>query len=207
MADWRRWFSNEPRGLLGKLLFEVAIIFIGVTAAFAVDQYRQDAGDTRYREQTIAALIPTLDDLLRHNQVFEAEVAGKLAAFDAAIARHEQPTLPYFREANSERPPTRIWDGLVATGASRALAPRLLYKLALFYTRQESNGERYVRYNDFTESRVFAMGRDQSEAWDASGRLRPEYAAWVDRLRDLRAVNTNLTNQARELRAELLARH
>ena len=92
-------------------------------------------------------------------------VAGKLAAFDAPIARHEQPALPYFREANAERPPTRIWDGLVATGASRALAPQLLYKLALFYTRQESNGERYVRYNDFTESRVFAMGPDQSEAW------------------------------------------
>lgn len=95
----------------------------------------------------------------------------------------------------------------MATGASRARAPQLLYELALFYTRQESNGERYVRYNDFTESRVFAMGPDQSEAWDAAGRLRPEYAAWVHRLRDLQTVNANLTNQARELHAELLARH
>ena len=70
MVDWRRWFSSEPRGLLGKLLFEVAIIFIGVTAAFAVDRYREHAADTRYREQTIAALIPTRDDLLRHNRIF-----------------------------------------------------------------------------------------------------------------------------------------
>lgn len=206
-ANWRGWLSDEPRGLVGKLVFEVAIIFIGVTAAFAVDQYRQDAADERYREQTIAALIPTLDDLLRHNRIFEGDVAGKLAAFDAALARQERPALPYFREVNSERPPVRIWDGIVATGAPRAFDPKLLYKLALFYTRQESNGERYIRYNDFTESRVFAMGADQRAAYDASGKLRPEFAAWVDRLRDLRTVNANLTKQARELRAELLARH
>lgn len=55
-------------------------------------------GRERYREQTIVALIPTRDDLLRHNRIFEVDVAGKLAAFDAPIARHEQPALPYFQE-------------------------------------------------------------------------------------------------------------
>lgn len=206
-ADWRRWLSDEPRGLLGKLLFEFAIVFVGVTAAFAVDNYRQDSAENAYREQIIQALIPTLDDVLRHNRKFDALVDSKLAAFDAAVARGERWPLPYYREDRSERPPVRAWDGIVATGAARALDPALLFKLAQFYTRQESAGERYIRYDDFTESRVFAMGADQGAAWDGPGRLKPEFAAWIDRLRDLKQLNAHLTKQSLELRAELRARH
>lgn len=206
-GNWRSWLSEEPSGLIGKLLFEVAIIFVGVTAAFAVDNYRQNSAENAYREQIIQALIPTLNDVLRHNRKFDALVDDKLAAFDAALVRGERLPLPYYREDRSERPPVRAWDGIVATGASRALDPALLFKLAQFYTRQESAGERYIRYNDFTESRVFAMGADQNAAWDGAGRLKPEFAAWIDRLRDLKELNGHLTKQSLELRAELLARH
>lgn len=207
MVGWRRWLSDEPRGLYGKLLFEFIVVFVGVTAAFAVDNYRQNAADTRYREQVIAALIPTLDDVLRHNRQFDAQVGRRLAAFDAAVARGERPALPDYQERWSERPPVRAWDGIVATGVSRALDSAMLFKLARFYTRQESTGERYIRYNDFTESRVLAMGADQSAAWDGPGRLKPEFAAWIDRLRDLKMANAELTRDALELRAQLLARH
>ncbi len=62
VGTWRGFLNEESKGLPGKLLFQFTIIFIGMTAAFAVDQYRQDRADRAYREQTIAALIPTLDD-------------------------------------------------------------------------------------------------------------------------------------------------
>ena len=140
----------------------------------------------------VAALRATLDNLNEHNVEFNAEVLPKLAAFDKAIAAGGQPMLPVFRGQNSERPPTR------------AIEPRLFFELALFYTRQESLGERYVRYNDFTEQRVFTTGPDPSAFYDAaSNRLKPEFAAYVDRLRDLQASNLTLTRQAIELRAKL----
>lgn len=209
MRKWsaavREWLGRR-HSLIGRIFFETVIVFIGVTAAFGLEAMRRQSEEETYRRSMIAALAPTLDDLVAHNEAFRREVSGKLATFDAAIARHQQPPIPVYRERDSERPPVRAWDGVVSTGAAKALEPRLFFSLSLFYTRQESYGERYLRYNDFTEQRVFTLGADHSAAYDpASGRLKPEFAAHVDRLRDLLVVNQSLTAQARELKAALVA--
>jgi hypothetical protein len=197
---------ERNRPLIGKLVFEVVIVFIGVTAAFALESARQDRQEAAYRKQMIAALIPILDDTIRHNQQFESSVDQKLRAFDRALALGEHPSLPVYREPGSERPPTRVWDGIVSTGAAKALDPRLFFDLARYYTRLDSFGERYIRYNDFTEQRVFALGADQAAIYDEkTGRLKPEYAAYVDRLRDLEKVAKELDRLAADLKARLEA--
>ena len=130
----------------------------------------------------------------------------KIAAFDAALARGEQPKLPIYREPGGERPPSRAWDGIVATGVSKALPPELYYELSRFYTRQESFGERYVRYAQMTEQQILSLGPEQRGIYDpASGELKPEYAAYVDRLRDLVTLDKVLEVQAHELRVRLRA--
>jgi hypothetical protein len=192
---------REP---IGKFLFEVVIVFIGVTAAFALESARQDRQETAYRKQMIAALIPILDDTIRHNQQFEASVDRKLSTFDRALARGEHPNLPVYREPGSERPPTRLWDGIVSTGAAKALDPKLFFDLARYYTRLDSFGERYIRYNDFTEQRVFPLGKGQAGIYDRqTGHLKPEYAAYVDRLRDLDEVAKELDGLAADLKTRL----
>jgi len=194
--------------LIGKLLFEVVIIFIGVTAAFALEAARQERADAAYRNGMIAALIPTINDFERHSDQFQKEAGAKIAAFDAALARGEQPKLPIYRERGGERPPSRAWDGIVATGVSKALPPDLYYELSRFYTRQESFGERYVRYAQMTEQQILPLGPDQQGIYDPkSGKLKPEYAAYVDRLRDLIELDQFVAVQARELRAQLGALH
>lgn len=191
------------RGLLGKLLFEIVIVFVGVTAAFAMESLRRDREEAGYRSSILAALVPTLDDVLRHNAEFERDVQSRVSAFDTAITRHQQPALPIYREANSERPPVRIWDSVVATGAARALKPDLLFRLSMFYNRQDSFGERYVRYATYTEHDILPLGDARSAIYDATGKLRPEFAAYVDRLRDLLDASRKLTAQAKGLRVEL----
>jgi len=199
----RPWFDRN-RALIGKFVFELVVVFVGVTAAFAMEDLRQRADEAEYRQSMISALVPTLDNVVSHSTEFERVVGGKLAAFDAALARGERPALPIYRESNSERPPVRAWDGIVATGAAKALDPDLFFELTIFYTRQESFGERYVRYNAFTEERVFTLGPDPAALYDSqTGRLKPEFAAHVDRLRDLRQINATLTGQAAALRDEL----
>ena len=194
------------RPLIGKLLFEIVIIFIGVTAAFALEAARQDREEAAYRNGMIAALIPTFNDLERHTRMFTKETGSKIAAFDAALARGEKPKLPIYREPGGERPPSRAWDGIVATGVSKALPPELYYELSRFYTRQESVGERYVRYAQVTEQQILSLGPEQRGIYDpASGRLKPEYAAYVDRLRDLIAATKKINPQAREMKAKVQA--
>lgn len=194
------------RALIGKIALEFVIVFVGVTAAFALEGVRRDREERAYRSSIIAALVPTLDDALRHGREFEGEAQAKLTAFDAAIARRERPALPIYREFHAERPPVRVWDSVIATGAARALPPDLLFRLARFYNRQESFGERYVRYATYTEERIRPLGPDRAAIYDASGNLRPEYAAYVDQLRALLAASRLLTPQVRALRAELAGR-
>lgn len=191
------------RSLIGRFVFELVIIFVGVSAAFAVESMRQRSADTEYRDQMIGALIPTLDNLLRHDALMRQEINGKLRAFEAARARGERPPIPVYREQGSERPPTRAWDGIVANGAARSLDPALYFDLALLYSRQESFGERYLRYNDFTERRVFTLRFGQADAYDADGGLKPEFAAHIDRMRDLLMAAEQFDDQASDLRARL----
>lgn len=200
----RRWFGDN-RALVGRFLFELVVVFVGVTAAFAMEGARRDHEETEYRRGMIAALVPTLDNVLRHNDGFDREVSAKLAAFDAARARGERPALPIFREENSERPPVRAWDGVVETGAARALDPALFFDLNLFYTRQESFGEQYIRYTEFAEQRIYTLGPNPAVLYDEAGALRPEFAAHLDTLRRLRRMNDVLTVQAVDLRDRLAA--
>ena len=195
---------SQKRAIIGKFAFELVVVFIGVTAAFVLENWRERAAEAKYHASMIAALRPTLDDVIRHNTAFDADVLPKLAAFDAAVATGAEPALPIFREMNSERPPTRVWDGLVASGAAKAIEPTLFFKFALFYTRQESFGERYIRYNNFTEQHVYPLGHDPSVFYDpVSRKLKPEFAAYVDTLRDLEQFNVKITQQAVELRDQL----
>ena len=196
---------SARRNLVGKLLFEIVIIFIGVTAAFALESARQDRQDSEYRRSMIAALIPTLDDLIRHNRQFESTVDARIATFDADLASGRHPLLPVYREPGGERPPTRAWDGIVATGVSKALPPDLFFDLSLFYTRQESFGERYDRSAEMTEHEVLPLGPRQQGIYEPGGALKPRFAAYVDRLRDLSASAKRLDPQANDLKVKLAA--
>lgn len=161
------------------------IIFVGVTAAFALENYRQTREEASYRHQMVSALRASLDDWSGHGTDVDRETAAMLRNFDAARKRGEAAPLPIYRESGGERPPTRAWDGIVATGAARALDPALFFRLARFYSRADSFGDRYLRYNIFTESEVLPYVGDTERFYDQGGRLRPRYAAYVDRLRDL----------------------
>lgn len=195
---------DRHRSLIGRFIFEIVIVFIGVTAAFALEAARQDRQDAQYRQSMLGALGETLKDTIDHNRLFESEVDKQLADFDGSLARGEHPKLPIYRESGSERPPTRLWDGVVSTGAAKALDPDLFYQLAILYTRLDSFGEKYIRYNDFTEQHVLPLGPAQLGVYDqATGRLKPEYAAYVDRLRDLEKLAKELDAKAATLKIRL----
>ncbi|MEO7366019.1 MAG: hypothetical protein ABIW03_06845 [Sphingomicrobium sp.] len=194
------------RELIGRLLFEIVIIFIGVTAAFALEAARQERSDADYRDSMIAAMVPTFDDMQRHNRIFITESAAKIEAFDRDLAAGKRPLLPIYREGGAERPPMRACDGIVASGVSKSLPPELYFELSQFYNRQDSLGQRYVRYAEMTERDIFPLGPDQAGIYDPStGKLKPQYAAYVDRLRDLLAATRQLDPQARAMKAKVQA--
>lgn len=151
----------------------------------------------------VGELRASMDDFATHGGDIDSHIATLLSNFDEARREGKTPPLPVYRESGGERPPTRPWDGIVATGAARSLDPKLFFRLAVFYSRADSFGERYLRYNMFTEERVLPYVSTPAVFYDERGRLKPEYGAYVDRLRDLEREMHALVVEAAKLSGSL----
>ena len=199
---WLRTNYREHRALFGKFAFELVVVFIGVTAAFALENWRQDSEEAHYRQTVVVAVSQTFRNVGTHGRDISRQISEKLRAFDNGLARGEQPQLPVYRESGGEGPPTQIWDGLMSTGAVKALQPDMVWRIAAFYNELNSVGDRYRRYNAITEARVFGLDHDQAEAWE-DGRLKPEFRAYLAQLRELGIANDSVNRHADILRHDL----
>lgn len=195
-------FLRRRRALIGRFAFELIVVFVGVTAAFALENARQDSEEAAYRETVVAALGQTFGNVGTHGRGISTRIELELAAFDAAVARGEQPRLPVYREEGGEGPPTQIWDGLMSTGALRALEPDMVWRLAAMYNELDSVGDRYRRYNAVTESRVFGLDPNHAGAWEGRA-LKPEVRAYVAQLRELGVANDRVNGNAQTLKRDL----
>jgi hypothetical protein len=94
---------------------------------------------------------------------------------------------PFFREPNAERPPSAVWDAAVTSGAFTYLRPDLYFQLARLYNHIRSIGDRYQRYNAFTEARIMPALRAPDAFYDPATRaLHGDFAGHVGRLAELR---------------------
>lgn len=202
-SSWLGKHVARYRTVLGKFAFELIIIFFGVTAAFELENLHEARQDASYRQAMVGALRASLSDYATHGVDIDRNIIALLRDFDEKRQQGETPPLPVYRESGGERPPTRAWDGIVATGAARSLEPGLFFRFSRFYGRADSFGDRYLRYNAFTEERVLPYMDDRRAFYDAQGKLKLEYAAYVDRLRDIRREGHALVVEAAELRDSL----
>lgn len=197
-SSWLRRHVVQHRTLIGEFAFELIIVFVGVTAAFALENYRQAREDAAYQRAMVGELRASMADFATHGAGIDRHITTLLNDFDEARKQGKTPSVPIYRESGGERPPTRPWDGIVATGAARSLDPKLFFRLAVFYSRADSFGDRYLRYNTFTEDRVLPYLNDPTVFYEG-GHLKPEYSAYVDRLHDLKREMHALVVEAAEL--------
>jgi hypothetical protein len=202
-SSWLGRHVARHRTLLGEFAFELIIVFVGVTGAFALENFREAREEAAYRKRMVAALRASLDDWSLHGREINQQVTGMLRNFDEGRAKGDEPALPVYRETGGERPPTKAWDGIIATGAARSLDPDLFFRLARFYSRADSVGDRYQRYNSFSEERVLPYASDKAVFYGRDGKLKPEFAAYVDRLRDIRREEEAIVVEAGNLRDAL----
>lgn len=201
----RQWDFARYGPTLSKIALELFIVFIGVSAAFAVENYRDAREQNERREVVYRALDRELKQMAEtHGPVLQRQMTEQLAAWDAAIARGEKPLPPTFRIHDAERPPTGVWDAAVATGTIELIEPELMFELARFYTRAETAGDLYQRYSAAAQV-YFWPHLDEGPAafWEPDGDLRFEIKAHVQRLRDFRELQGKQVRRAIVLREEL----
>ena len=181
---------------------EVFAVVLGVFLGLQATQWAEQREERAYRAHMVEALGQALDDLAVHSSEIEREIEERLAAFETERAQGRRVPPPVYREPGGERPPTRAWDAVVATGVARAIEPELLFRLALLFSRADSFGERYLRYNEVSERDVLPHLDDPAHFY-VGGDLRPEFAAYVERLRDLAVAARAMSAEAARLQVEL----
>lgn len=181
---------------------EVFAVVLGVFLGLQATQWAEQREERAYRAHMVEALGQALDDLAVHSSEIEREIEERLAAFETARAQGRRVPPPVYREPGGERPPTRAWDAVVATGVARAIEPELLFRLALLFSRADSFGERYLRYNEVSERDVLPHLDDPAHFY-VGGDLRPDIAAYVERLRDLAVAARAMSAEAARLQVEL----
>jgi hypothetical protein len=184
--------------------FELVVTFAGVLAAFAVENWRDARGRSERARQVYAALSQEVRNFAAAAPPLADTIRKSLDAFSAARARGERPPPPvYYVAAGSERIPTEVWEATRTGGGLELIDPPLFFRTAQFYNRVNSISDRYARYVAYTEAEVLPRLATPDAFYERSGALRPEFATYVDRLRDVHTLLAARVPDARRLVVEL----
>jgi hypothetical protein len=201
----RTHYLLPSRELLAKVALELFIVFVGVSAAFEVDNYRASRAEGIKRHAVYQALDRELSQMAEtRGPLFQREMTQQLEAWDQAVARGQKPLPPSFRLTGADRPPTGVWNAAVASGSIELIDPQLFYELARFYNRADSAGNYYQRYSEGAQTFIWPYLRQgPSQFWKSDGKPTPEVLATVQRLRDFWERQGRLDREAQQLRAKL----
>ncbi len=166
---------------LGFLFLELVVVFVGVLAAFFVEDYRDRSAERHRAEQIAGALYQDLQDFEITTNVFVVEYESQFSAFDSAVTAGSQPAVPFFFIPGSEKAPQGVWEASMSAGVIDLLDPVLVFDLSYFYSEIDGMGERTMRYGEFAERSVLPLLlSDTTRFYDIeSGELKPEFAAYA----------------------------
>jgi hypothetical protein len=164
---------------------ELVIIFVGVTAAFIVEGYRQDRSQAEELRQATAGILTEL----RRYQVRSVEhadsIAVRLERWSVADSDGTRSVPGYYRIPGGSHPPTAAWDAAVSSGVASLFDPELRLALGYFYTDFLGIHDNYVRRLVFIEREVLPRVDEGPDAfYDIDGRIRPEFLVEMSLLAD-----------------------
>ncbi len=194
----RRALSFLRKRDWGGMTFELLVVALGVLLGIQASNWNDARHDRQRGRQAVAALQADLKDSIAGETKAIAVVNRGLAEFDAARMRGERPPPFYFILPGSFHAPDTVWDATLQSGLADLVPTDLLFDLGFYYSERNGIGDRYAHYATFVEDEIMPrLKGGPGSFYDSNGRLKPEFAANMDRLRDWRsylAVSVNTEN-------------
>ena len=139
------------RSRLGWLAGQLFVIFLGVSAAFVLENYRETLSQREELHQAVAGIITELEHY-ETRSVQYADAFNTASERWAAADREGRRAVPgYYRIPGAPHPPSAAWNTAVTSGIARMLEPKLRVQLGYFYNEFVGIHDNYDRYNQFTE--------------------------------------------------------
>jgi len=196
------------RSHLGWLAGQLLVIFLGVTAAFIVENYRENLSQREELRQAVAGLVSDLERYEVRGVQFADGFDSAIAKWKAADEKGERAVPGYYRIPGASHPPIAAWTTTVNSGIARMLEPTLRRDLGYYYNEFVGVHDKYDRHNQFTEREILprlATGPDAFYGPD--GKLLPIFRVHMDLQSEFAAELRKLSQMAHELRLRLEAVH
>lgn len=194
------------RQRLGWLAGELIVVFAGVSAAFVVENYRDNRNQLNELHQAVAGIIAELTETETKSRAFSDAILADITRWEDADRSGHRAVPGHFRIPGAPHPPSAAWNSAVASGLARMLEPKLRKDLGYFYNEFVGIHENYVRYNQFTETDVLPKALSGPDAfYGTDGRLLPAYRVYMDLQKEFAQDLSRLGMMAHDLRGRLEA--
>src|SRR5919201_101707 len=192
------------RQRLGWLTGELFVVFAGVSAAFIVENYRDNRNQIAEMHQAVAGIIAELTSSETKSQEFSDAILADIVRWEEADRAGKRAIPGHYRIPGAPHPPAAAWNTAVTSGLARMLDPQLRMDLGYFYSEFVGIHDNYDRYNQFTERDILPRiiaGVDTF--YGADGHLLPVFRVHMDLQKEFATDLRRLSGLAHDLRIRL----
>jgi len=187
---------------LGRWVVELVLVFIGVYAAFWLNNYQQHQQDAERRDRILASIERTLRQGIESNKINRAQQQRKSAEFQRALDDGEMPLLPPFVFITDYNPADVAT--MLQSGGIQLLDLETLSALRKDESVIRWGLSRMARYQKLSDELIVPnLDRDISFFYDpATKKLRRPFEIYPEALRE----TTKFADELEEAHSELLQR-
>jgi hypothetical protein len=192
------------RRTLVRALLELLVVFIGVTAAFALSEYQKRVEAERRGYLLREALIQEIESTITNTQNVAVMFPQLQARTDSLVAAGERPPLLPMLEPVRVR--SYMWEVALQSGGLELLDVRTAYRLSSFYNELNQGFVQLDQLRHLTETILLPnLHLGPEEFYEPSGDLRPKYQWHREGMFRLARLARDITAQGEALVAHLEA--
>jgi hypothetical protein len=194
------------RQRVGWLAGELLVVFAGVSAAFVIENYRDNRNQIAEMHQAVAGIITELKDTETKGRKYSDAILADIRRWEDADRAGKRAVPGYYKIPGAPHPPSAAWNSAVTSGVVRILEPNLRRDLGYFYSELLGIHDNYDRHNQFTEREVLPRAISGPDSfYGPDGRLLPVFRVHMDLQKEFAEDLRNLGGMARDLRVRLEA--
>jgi hypothetical protein len=171
----------KKQNWIGKFVFELVIVFVGVYGAFALNAYQQSQREKTIKLNYFQSFKSEVESLYVQSKGLKAYIDTITTRTENAIARNERPNL--------KRPKIQLSSALLITRAGLSddmfvqISPGLAASLSGGYDNTQRVIAMIKEFNDLCNSNL--VSKDPIEFYYKSGQLKPEFDWYLNDLKEL----------------------
>jgi hypothetical protein len=169
-----------------RLIAELVIIFIGVSAAFVLDNYQSERKENFRRQQIYAAFLEEFNTMSR---VYTQVVPLIDSLTTTFISEYEQGKMPKLKRLHlAIGSQTDVWDAAIQSGALEILDVDLIFQLSSFYAFKGLVNDEFASFRRLTEQYILPnLDKGSEEFYDSRAKeLKEQYRWYLDSMHVIR---------------------